>query len=60
MKTIDVDINEIVTKSITHAKNLSFHFARIIFDESKLFELFTNFSFNYLVKLVNFLINFIF
>ena len=31
-KTIAVEINEMMTKSILHAKNLSFHFARIIFD----------------------------
>jgi len=30
---IDVDKIEIITKSTTHAKNLSFHLARIIFDD---------------------------
>ena len=36
IKNIDVDIIEIITKSTTHAKNLSFHLARIIFDELSL------------------------
>ena len=33
MKKIDVDIIEIIIKSTNHARNLSFHLARIIFDD---------------------------
>ena len=36
IKKIEVDINEMMIKSIIHAKNLSLHFARMIFDELKL------------------------
>ena len=39
---IDVDISEMMIKSTTHAKNLSFHFANIIFDASELSLLLNN------------------
>ena len=54
IKNIDVDIIEIITKSTTHAKNLSFHLARIIFDELSLSVLFNNLYLIYLVKYVNY------
>ena len=55
IKNIDVDIIEIITKSTTHAKNLSFHLARIIFDELlSLSVLFNILYLIYLVKYVNY------
>ena len=54
IKNIDVDIIEIITKSTTHAKNLSFHLARIIFDELSLSVLLNILYLIYLVKYVNY------
>jgi len=53
-KNIDVDISEMITKSTTHAKNLSFHLASIIFDDSELSILLNNSYFFYLVKYLNY------